>query len=146
MDKRRNIVGSERVNTVDPAAIEMLPIAKRENMETMWDRAESAQPQCGFGESGLCCRICLQGPCRINPFGKEPQRGICGAKDYTIVARNLIRMMAGGCAAHSDHGRHLAYALKGVGEGKAPDYHVKDEAKLRALATKLGIDRRQEHK
>jgi len=140
MDKRRNIVGSERVNTVDPAAIKMLPIAKRDNMETMWDRAESAQPQCGFGESGLCCRICLQGPCRINPFGKEPQRGICGAKDYTIVARNLIRMMAGGCAAHSDHGRHLAYALKGVGEGKAPDYRVKDEAKLRALATKLGVD------
>jgi carbon-monoxide dehydrogenase catalytic subunit len=49
-------------------------------------------------------------------------------------------MMAGGCAAHSDHGRHLAQALKGVGEGKAPDYRVKDETKLRALAAKLGLE------
>ena len=139
MDKRRN-KGNPKAVTVDPAALEMLPRAERDNMQTMWDRAESMQPQCGFGESGLCCRICLQGPCRINPFGKEPQRGVCGAKDYTIVARNLIRMMAGGCAAHSDHGRHLASALKGVGEGQAPDYRVKDEAKLRALAAKLGLE------
>ncbi|HYA33237.1 MAG TPA: acetyl-CoA decarbonylase/synthase complex subunit alpha/beta [Candidatus Bathyarchaeia archaeon] len=139
MDKRRNRKEPKKV-TVDPAALEMLPVADQGHMQTMWDRAESMQPQCRFGESGLCCRICLQGPCRINPFGKEPQRGICGAKDYTIVARNLIRMMAGGCAAHSDHGRHLASALKGVGEGQAPDYRVKDEAKLRALATSLGLD------
>ena len=139
MDKRRN-KGNTKAVTVDPAALEMLPRAERDNMQTMWDRAESMQPQCGFGESGLCCRICLQGPCRINPFGKEPQRGVCGAKDYTIVARNLIRMMAGGCAAHSDHGRHLASALKGVGEGQAPDYRIKDEAKLRALAAKLGLE------
>lgn len=138
MDKRRSKANSKAV-TVDPAALEMLPLAQRNNMKTMWDRADSMQPQCGFGESGLCCRICLQGPCRINPFGKEPQRGICGAKDYTIVARNLIRMMAGGCAAHSDHARHLAHALKGVGEGRAPDYRVKDEAKLRVLAEKLGL-------
>lgn len=139
MDKRRN-KANPKAMTVDPAALKMLQLAERNNMKTMWDRADSMQPQCGFGESGLCCRICLQGPCRINPFGKEPQRGICGAKDYTIVARNLIRMMAGGCAAHSDHGRHLAQALKGVGEGKAPDYRVKDETKLRALAAKLGLE------
>jgi len=139
MDKRRN-KANPKTMTVDPAALEMMPLAERDNMKTMWDRADLMQPQCGFGESGLCCRICLQGPCRINPFGKEPQRGICGAKDYTIVARNLIRMMAGGCAAHSDHGRHLAHALKSVGEGKAPDYRVKDEAKLRSLAAKLGLE------
>jgi carbon-monoxide dehydrogenase catalytic subunit/CO dehydrogenase/CO-methylating acetyl-CoA synthase complex beta subunit len=138
MDKKRSKADSKAV-TVDPAALEMLPLAQRIDMKTMWDRADSMQPQCGFGESGLCCRICLQGPCRINPFGKEPQRGICGAKDYTIVVRNLIRMMAGGCAAHSDHGRHLAHALKGVGEGQAPDYRIKDEAKLRVLAEKLGL-------
>ena len=139
MDKRRN-KANPKTMTVDPAALEMMPLAERDKMKTMWDRADLMQPQCGFGESGLCCRICLQGPCRINPFGKEPQRGICGAKDYTIVARNLIRMMAGGCAAHSDHGRHLAHALKSVGEGKAPDYRVKDEAKLRSLAAKLGLE------
>ncbi|MGZ4913988.1 MAG: acetyl-CoA decarbonylase/synthase complex subunit alpha/beta [Halobacteriota archaeon] len=139
MDKRLK-KANPRAKTVDPAALKMLPLAERDNIQTMWDRGDSMQPQCRFGESGLCCRICLQGPCRINPFGKEPQRGICGAKDYTIVARNLIRMMAGGCAAHSDHGRHLASALKGVGEGNTPDYCVKDEVKLRALAAKLGVE------
>ena len=36
-------------------------------------------PQCGFGETGLCCRHCLQGPCRIDPFGVSgPKFGICG--------------------------------------------------------------------
>src|SRR5450756_3203562 len=84
MDKRRN-KANPRSMTVDPAALEMMPLAERDKMKTMWDRADLMQPQCGFGESGLCCRICLQGPCRINPFGKEPQRGICGAKDLSLI-------------------------------------------------------------
>jgi acetyl-CoA synthase len=126
--------------TTDPAGTEMWEIAKQKNMDTMWDRAEKMEPVCGYGDSGLCCRICLQGPCRINPFGEEPKKGICGARDYTIVARNLVRMMAAGAAAHSDHGRHLAHTLLGVGEGHAPAYKVKDVDKLKRVAKEAGID------
>ena len=97
----------------DKASQIMAQRASEQNIETVWDRYEKMQPQCGYGDSGLCCRICLQGPCRIDPFGGEPDKGICGARDYTIVARNIIRMMAAGCAAHSDHGRHIAHTLHG---------------------------------
>jgi acetyl-CoA synthase len=97
------------------------------------------QPQCGFGELGICCRNCLQGPCRINPFGGKPDKGICGARDYTIVARNLIRNIAGGAAAHSGHGRHIAETMLKVIEGKTPDYKIKDVQKLKRVAGRLGI-------
>jgi acetyl-CoA synthase len=126
--------------TVDPAAWVMLDKASEANMETYWDRMDKMSPQCGFGESGLCCRICLQGPCRIDPHGRGPKEGICGAKDYTIVARKVLRMIGGGAAAHSDHGRHLAHTLHALAEGKAPAYSIKDEEKLKRVAQKVGIE------
>jgi acetyl-CoA synthase len=125
--------------TVDSALEQMLSKSVKDDVETIWNRYEKMLPQCGFGELGVCCRICLQGPCQINPFGQEPKKGVCGATDYTIVARNLIRMMAAGCAAHSDHGRHLVHVLRSVGEGHAPDYTIKDKSKLVNVAKRLGI-------
>jgi acetyl-CoA synthase len=126
--------------TMDPAALELLALAEEKKMDTLWDRQEKNQPQCGYGELGLCCRICLQGPCRINPFGDEPKKGICGARDYTIVGRNLIRMMAGGAAAHSDHGRHIAHAFLHMLDGHAPAYKIKDEEKLKLVAKRIGVE------
>jgi len=124
----------------DQCAATLLPLAKKEGVSTVWDRHKAMQPQCGFGQLGVCCRICWKGPCRIDPFGDGPQRGICGATADTIVARNVIRMMASGAAAHSEHGRHVALALLGVAEGKLPDYTIRDEGKLRSIAAKLGLD------
>ncbi len=124
----------------DEAVMQCLPVAADKNIETMWDRFEAMQPQCGFGELGICCRNCLQGPCRINPFGGKPDKGICGARAYTIVARNLIRNIAGGAAAHSGHGRHLAETVHKVLEGKAPAYSIKDKEKLERVAGRLGIE------
>ena len=69
------------------------------------------QPQCGFGQLGLCCRICNMGPCHIDPFGKGPRRGVCGADADTFTARHLGRMIAAGTAAHSDHGRDVVHTL-----------------------------------
>ncbi|RWX50563.1 Prismane/CO dehydrogenase family protein, partial [Candidatus Electrothrix marina] len=77
-------------------------------LQTVWDRYEAQQPQCGFGELGVCCRHCMQGPCRIDPFGEGPDRGICGATADTIVARGLARAIAGGTASHSGHALHVA--------------------------------------
>jgi carbon-monoxide dehydrogenase catalytic subunit/CO dehydrogenase/CO-methylating acetyl-CoA synthase complex beta subunit len=108
-------------------------------IETLPDRAANQVAQCRFGSLGLCCKICLQGPCRINPMGKEPTCGICGARDYTIVARHLVRMIAGGTASHSGHGKEIAHVLHAVSKGEVKDYKVTDEARLEALAKKLGI-------
>lgn len=110
-----------------------------EGVTTIMDRASAQGAQCRFGSLGLCCRICLQGPCRINPMGKEPTTGICGARDYTIVARYIDRMIAGGTASHSAHGKEIAHVLLGVAEGRIKDYSVSDPTKVESIAKKLGI-------
>jgi len=125
--------------TTDGSSTAVLNAAGREAVETVWDRFEKQSPQCGFGELGTCCRNCLQGPCRIDPFGGGATQGACGATADTIVARNLARSIAAGTAAHSGHAKHLVHALLKWAEGKAPDYPVKDEAKLKAVATRVGI-------
>jgi len=134
---------SEKImsRSIDPATQEMLARAEELGLETAWDRLEAMQPQCGFGELGVCCRNCNMGPCRISPFEEEgPKAGVCGATADIIVARNLIRMIAGGAAAHSDHGRDIAHTLLLTAEGKGGGYEIKDEAKLNALAAEYGIE------
>ena len=127
--------------SVDPAAQYMLRIAEKENLETAWDRLEAQQPQCGYGELGLCCRHCNMGPCRIDPFDETgPQKGVCGATADTMVARGLLRAIAAGAAAHSDHGRDIAHTFLLTAEGKSGGYEIKDEAKLIALAAEYEIE------
>nr|WP_319515821.1 anaerobic carbon-monoxide dehydrogenase catalytic subunit [uncultured Cohaesibacter sp.] len=130
----------QRVKTTDAPVADMITRAEAQNIETAYDRYQTQQPQCGFGTLGLCCRFCWKGPCRIDPFGKGPQRGICGADQHTIVARQLARMMAAGASAHSDHGRHILHALRKLADGEITDmYEIKDEAKLIATAKRMGI-------
>lgn len=118
----------------------MLAKAHQDRVETVWDRFEAQQPQCGYCEMGLSCRICIMGPCRIDPFGTGPQYGVCGADAEIIVARNLGRMIAAGSASHSDHGRDLVEVLAKVAHGQAPGYSIKDAAKLRRLAIEYGLN------
>ncbi len=125
--------------SADPASQLMIQKAQREGVETIWDRLEQQEPQCGFGELGVCCRHCLQGPCRINPFGEEPKTGICGASADTMVARGLDRAIAAGTAAHSGHAKHLAHTMKKMAQGEAKDYRIADPGKLHAVAGRMGI-------
>lgn len=125
--------------TTDSASRAMLKVAERQDLSTIWDRFAVQTPQCGFGELGTCCRNCLQGPCRIDPFGEGATLGACGASADTIVARNLVRAIAAGTAAHSGHAKHLAHTLLKAATGRAPDYPIKDEVKLKAVAKRLGI-------
>lgn len=67
--------------------------AAREGIDLSWDLYERQQPLCGFGELGLCCSDCLQGPCRIDPFGRGPQRGSCGLGRDELVERRLSRLV-----------------------------------------------------
>ncbi|MDI6858643.1 MAG: anaerobic carbon-monoxide dehydrogenase catalytic subunit [Dehalococcoidia bacterium] len=126
--------------SIDPVSQKMLDVAEQQGVPTAWDRWEAMQPQCGFGSLGICCRICNMGPCRIDPFGEGTQTGVCGADADTIVARNLVRMIAAGAAAHSDHGRDVAHTVLMTARGEAQGYEIKDEVKLRALAAEYGID------
>jgi carbon-monoxide dehydrogenase catalytic subunit len=128
-----------RERSMDMASQAMLVEADKAGLEVAWDRLEKQQPQCGFGDLGLCCRNCNMGPCRIDPFGEGPTRGVCGATADIMVARGLLRMIAAGAAAHSDHARDAAHALKLTAEGKGGGYEIKDEAKLQSLASEYGI-------
>jgi len=123
----------------DAASKAMLKEAERLDLTTIWDRFAAQSPQCGFGELGTCCRNCLQGPCRIDPFGEGATLGACGASADTIVARNLLRAIAAGTAAHAGHAKHLAHTLLKSAAGRAPDYPIRDATKLKALASRLGL-------
>ena len=98
-------------------------------------RVKNQTPHCKFGESGVCCRICTMGPCRIT---KKAPRGICGCDVHGIVGRNFLRFTAGGSATHSDHGREIAHTLyEASADG---NYHVKDPEKLLRLAAEFGVE------
>ncbi len=120
----------------DPASKKALKKAADDCVVLSFDRMDKQKNQCAFGTSGVCCRICHMGPCRITQ--KSP-RGVCGADADTIVARNFLREVAGGVAAHSDHGRHLVLLLKRVALGEGGGYELKDEKALRRFAARYGI-------
>jgi carbon-monoxide dehydrogenase catalytic subunit len=125
------------VPSIDPAACGILDWAATAGIQTSFSRAADFKPcTIGNGQAGICCKNCYMGPCRIT---KDGQVGICGATAETIAARNLARAVAAGAAAHSDHGRDLAFTLHAVATGEAQGYEVRDEAKLYAVAAKHGI-------
>ncbi len=121
--------------TIDPAVIEILQKAQAEGISTAFERAESTKP-CPIGHEGNCCKHCFMGPCRLT--GKTTV-GVCGATKETVSARNLARHIAAGAAAHGDHGRNMALTLIAVAAGKASDYKIKDEKKLRKVARFLNV-------
>jgi len=127
--------------SADKASIKMIEKAASDGINTAFDRAETMKP-CPIGMVGSCCKHCGMGPCRMplpkekkeTPEEKQKRRGLCGATAETIAARNFIRMVAGGAAAHSDHGRGVAELFLAVAKGEAPGYEIKDEQKLLQLA------------
>lgn len=129
--KRRDV----EAYSIDPAAQQMLIRAEEIGIGTAFTRADE-MTACNIGGAGMCCKICGMGPCRLT---KEGQTGVCGATIDTIQARNLIRAIAAGSAAHSDHGRDMAFILKATANGKAEGYMVRDVAKLRSVAAYYDI-------
>ena len=123
--------------TIWDDAKQMLRKAEKDGIETAWDRLQHQTPQCKFGVSGVCCRLCTMGPCRIS---KKAPLGVCGADADVIVARNFGRFIAGGSAGHSDHGRDCIEALHAVAHGETDDYTIKDQEKLLRIAEEVGIN------
>ncbi len=132
-----------REASIDPATQEMLARAQRLQVETVFDRAMTMKP-CAIGMQGICCKNCAMGPCRL-PLpkggieGEDTRKGLCGATANTICARNFIRMIAGGAAAHSDHGRSVAEVFRSVARKETDDYKIKDHIKLIDIAPHFGV-------
>lgn len=125
--------------STDKATLLAIKSAEKAGIDTVWDRYQKQLPQCGFGETGLCCRHCMQGPCRIDPFGEGAQAGVCGADADVMAARGISRAIAAGTASHGGHAKHIAHTLLKSAMGKAPDYPIKDEKKLKAVANRIGV-------
>jgi carbon-monoxide dehydrogenase catalytic subunit len=129
--------------SVDPATQQMIERAHELNVETAFDRAVTMKP-CAIGSQGTCCKNCGMGPCRL-PLpkagieGEDERKGICGATANTVAARNFIRMIAGGAAAHSDHGRCVAEIFLTAARKETEDYKIKDRIKLVEVAEWLGV-------
>jgi carbon-monoxide dehydrogenase catalytic subunit len=137
----------KETKSIDQGTLELIEKAAKDGVNTTFDRAETLKA-CPIGSVGSCCKNCGMGPCRVplpkgkeeTPEEKQKRRGVCGATAETIAARNFIRMIAGGAAAHSDHGRGVAELFLAVAKGKAPGYAIKDEQKLLQVALDLGVE------
>ncbi|MFA6449444.1 MAG: anaerobic carbon-monoxide dehydrogenase catalytic subunit [bacterium] len=126
--------------TICAASCETLAGLAGGETSTVFDRSDAMEPRCKFGSEGLCCRICAMGPCRIIVGKPGKDVGVCGASADTIAARNFIRMIAGGVAAHSDHGRAVCETLLSAASGDNKDFPIKDEQKLIKIALDFGIE------
>ena len=118
---------------------QMLEKARKDGVETQFDRAANMKP-CPIGADSACCKHCAMGPCRLNakdPYGKV---GVCGATIDTIQSRNFARMVATGVACHNDHGMAMLDLFRGVVNGEITDYSITDTGKLEQVAESIGIE------
>ncbi|NNK00255.1 MAG: anaerobic carbon-monoxide dehydrogenase catalytic subunit [Desulfatitalea sp.] len=131
-------------SSIDPATQQMIARAQQLGIDTVFDRAEQMKP-CAIGLQGICCKNCAMGPCRL-PLpkggieGEDTRKGLCGATANTIAARNFARMVAGGAAAHSDHGRCVAEVFMSAARKESDAYKIKDTNKLISVAKALDVD------
>jgi carbon-monoxide dehydrogenase catalytic subunit len=110
--------------------------ARKDNASFVIDRFNAQIPQCMFGYTGVCCKNCNMGPCRITP---RASKGVCGADANVISARNLLRTISSGACCHVEHARENALLLWKIGLGKTKAYSIKDENKLKEIGKRLGI-------
>ena len=142
MAELKNVKGAKLADpvgaSIDPGTQELIALAQKLGIDTVFDRAAQMKP-CAIGIQGICCKNCAMGPCRL-PLpkggieGKDTRKGLCGATANTIAARNFIRMIAGGAAAHSDHGRCVAEVFLSAARKETDAYKIKDPNKLLAIA------------
>jgi hypothetical protein len=83
--------------TVDPVSQDLLRGASQKGIGLNWERYEKQQPQDGFLRLGLSCPYgCMQGPCRIDPYERGADRGICGLDRDGMAAASLLRLVLQG--------------------------------------------------
>ncbi|WP_368490660.1 anaerobic carbon-monoxide dehydrogenase catalytic subunit [Clostridium sp. BJN0013] len=115
-------------------------ISSLDNVQTSHHRVDSQKIKCGFGQLGVCCKLCANGPCRITPTSPK---GICGANADTIVARNFLRAVAAGSGCYIHIVENTARNVKSLGETRG---EIKGINALNNLAEKLGITEPDLHK
>jgi carbon-monoxide dehydrogenase catalytic subunit len=98
--------------TADTAVEPFLPKAAEKGVSLVWDRYEGSVPQCGFCETGLNCRDCLQGPCISHPFRDENKVGVCGKDRDILGVHSFLRLVIHGTLAYLDQLTDFAEGIK----------------------------------
>ena len=124
--------------TPNPASREILEHLDELGVETLFDRFDAQSPQCGFGLTGRCCRMCQWGPCRIGP---KWQRGVCGKDQDAMVIGNVLRALTAGLSAHARHAHEVLLTILAAADGK-PGLRIKGEARTFEVARLLGLEAR----
>ena len=122
--------------TEDSVVDHFLKEAAEKEIPLVWDRYEGSLPQCGFCETGLNCRDCLQGPCISHPFRDQNKVGICGKDKDILAVHSFVRLVVQGAMGYLDQ---LTDFAKGV-EAKEGSPKRKQEADkiLKEIQSVLG--------
>ncbi|MBT9171484.1 MAG: Carbon monoxide dehydrogenase 1 [Actinobacteria bacterium] len=105
------------------------------HIPTLFDRFEKQLPQCNFGLTGLCCRMCNWGPCKITPTA---DRGTCGKDADAVVIGNHLRAMVAGLSAHAIHAHEAIMSVISASDGML-NFPLKGAERIYELAERLGI-------
>lgn len=120
--------------TADSAIEPYLTRAASEGIPLTWDRFEGQLPECGFCETGLSCRDCLQGPCISHPFRDASKEGVCGKDRDILAAQSLLRLaLKGAMTVIADAGELAAE----IAAGKAVPVNPSQADFLRNDLTRL---------
>ncbi len=122
---------------------EMLKRIETDGLSSVFSRwGPQEKIRCKFCLEGLSCQLCTQGPCRISEKAGA-DKGVCGIGSDAMAMRNFLIRNIMGAATYAHHAYEAFRTLKSTGEGKSP-YKIKDEAKLKWMCEKVGIDTNQD--
>ena len=113
--------------TADSVVDHFLKEAAEKEVALVWDRYEGSLPQCGFCETGLNCRDCLQGPCISHPFRDQNKVGICGKDKDILGVHSFVRLVVQGVMGYLDQ---LADFAKSVEAGKGSPKRKQEAIKI----------------
>ena len=114
---------------------EMYKKLNADGITNTFDRFEAQGNRCTYCSDGVSCQLCSLGPCRLS---KKAELGACGINADGMAMRNFLHLNIMGTTAYTHHAKEVAITLKATGKGQTP-FTIKDEAKLRDFADKLGI-------
>lgn len=122
---------------------EMLKRIQTDGLSSVFSRwTPQEKIRCKSCLQGLSCQLCTQGPCKISEkIGAD--KGVCGIGPDAMAMRNFLMRNIMGAATYAHHAYEAYRTLRATGEGKSP-FEIKDEAKLKWMCEKVGIDTNQD--
>ncbi len=127
--------------TADGTIELFLAKASEKEISLAWDRYEGQLPECGFCETGLSCRDCLQGPCISHPFRDSNKLGICGKDKDIFAVQSLLRLVLKGTMVYL---AHLSDLVGGIQAGEVkPKNKGKTDQLIKEAQSLLMVGRLQ---